>query len=491
MPKGSVARNAKCTTTTTTTTTTRAASRPPPRFLTIPVELREHIYNELLPYNSSSLFQLLLTNPQITREAKPFIFKQSLIFDGQSELYGWIRRVDRKYFRYVTDIQFKLHDIDPEKIVGALGKRLRQANITAANSARAPEGNPYDEACDREIDRLGNAFLLFPNIKHMTILAGTDADPRPSYHMLVSFSKLLSRRFPQLVTLINQDEYLPIGCLLGMQNLKRLSFPAFSSSSPAEVTAMISGLPKLLHLEFNRLHADTSTSQDNLYSRSATRQQCNYAELTRGLLNLESLAFYGESCEEDGEDNDGDDGDDGDDVDGGDDGGDDDADDDEDDDEDRDGEKAVPEIPEATRLFMGALNGHRSSLKKLKIFPNVDSYYESRVQKKIATFKTSTLTNLEISHACFPGINFLPATLNTLVLWSSERDVPFESSMKNLVITAKEFRSVVPALGNIIIYLEIEEWDGMAQARQWLYERMEAIGIGLRWRRWDGIPTAR
>lgn len=476
MPKGSVARNAKCTTTTTTTTTNTirpAASRSRPPFLTIPVELREHIYNELLPYDSSSLFQLLLTCPQITREAKPFIFKQSLIFDGQSKLYDWIRRVDRKYLRYVADIQFKLHDIDPEKIVGALGKRLRQANITAANSARAPEGNPYDEACDWEIDRLGNVFLLFPNVKHVTILAGTDADPRPSYHMLVSFSKLLSRRFPQLVTLINQDEYLPAGCLLGMQNLKRLCFPALSSSSPAEVTAMISGLPNLLHLEFNRLYAETGTSQDILYSRSATRQQCNYAELTPGLLNLESLAFYGESCGEDEEDDD------------------DDEDSDGDEDEDRDGEKAIPEIPEVTRLFMGALNGHKSSLRKLKIFPNLDPYYESRVQKKIATFKTSTLTYLEINHAYFPGFDFLPGTLNTLVLWSSERDVPFESSMKNLVLAAKEYRSDVPELGNIIIYLDIEEWDGLAQARQWLYERMEAIGIGLRWRRWDGTPRTR
>lgn len=474
MPKGSVAPNAK-----TTTTTTTAASRPPPRFLSIPVELREHIYNELLPYDSPSLFQLLLTSTQITREAKPFIFKQSLVFDGQSELYSWIRRVDRKYLRYVVDIQFKLHDIDPEKIVGALGKRLRQANITAANSAQAPEGSPYDEACDWEIDRLGNAFSLVPNIKYITVLGSTDADPRPSYHMLVSFSKLISRCFPQLVTLINQDEFLPAGCLLGMQNLKRLCFPGFSSSSPAEVTAMISGLPNLLHLEFNRLDSDTSTLQDNLYSRIAIRQQCSYAELTHGLPNLESLAFYGESCEEE-EDEDDDDEDE-----------DDENDENEDEYEDSDGEKAVPEIPEATRLFMGALDGHKSSLRKLKLLANVDSYYESRIQKKISTFKTSSLTYLEISHAHFPGFDFLPGTLNTLVLWSSERVVPFESSMKNLVRTAKEYRSVVPGLGNILIYLEIEDWDGMAQARQWLYERMEAIGIGLRWRRWDGFPSTR
>lgn len=437
--------------------------RAPPHFLTIPLELREHIYTELIIDDASSLFQLLLTNQQISREAKPFIFKQSLAFDGQSELYEWLPRVDRRFLRYVVDVQFKLHDIDPEKIVGALGKRLRQANITAANSAQAPVGNPYDEACDLEIEHLGNAFSLLPNVKHFTVLPSTDADPRPSYHMLVAFSNLLSRRFPNLLTLTSHEEFLPARFLSSLKNLRRLCFSGMSTSPPAEVTAMIRGLPGLVELEINRLEADTSTRQSDLYSRIATSQPCNYAELTRGIPRLQSLAFYGESCNEAGNDE---------------------NDDEEDEDEDED---EVAEIPEVTRFFMGALDGHKSSLQKLQLFANVDSSFAGRVQKKLATFRVSSLLHLETFHAHFPGFKFLPPTLRTLVLWSSAQDVPFEASMKSLVSTAREHRSAVPDLENILIYLDIHDWDAAEGPRNWLCNTMETLGIGLSWKNWDGF----
>lgn len=437
--------------------------RAPPHLLTIPLELREHVYSELIVDDASSLFPLLLTNRQISREAKPFIFKQSLAFDGQSELYEWLPRVDRRFLRYVVDIQFKLHDIDPEKIVGALGKRLRQANITAANSAEAPVGNPYDEACDLEIEHLGSAFSLFPNVKHFTILPSTDADPRPSYHMLVAFSNLLSHRFPHLLTLTNQEEFLPARFLSSLKNLRRLCFSGMTTSPPAEVTAIIRGLPSLVELEINRLDANTSPRQVDLYSRIATSQPCNYVELTQSVPILRSLAFFGENCNED-----------------------DDEEEDDDDDEDE-VEDDVVEIPDVTRFFMGALNGHKSSLQKLQLFANVDSSFAGRVQKKLATFRVSSLLHLETFHAHFPGFKFLPPTLRTLVLWSSAREVPFEASMKSLINTAKEHQSAVPDLENILIYLDIDDWHAAEGPRNWLCNMMGTLGIGLSWKNWDGF----
>lgn len=463
--KASAAPNAKSqsqsTKSTKTTKTTRATKKAAPHLLTIPLELREHIYAELLPEDASTLFQLLLTNRQLSREAKPFTFRQPLAFDGQSELYAWLPRVDPRFLRYVTDVQFKLHDIDPERIVGALGQRLRQANITAANSAHAPVGNPYDEACDLEIIRLGNAFSYLPNVKHFTVLPSTDADPRPSYHMLVSFSNLLAAQFPHLFTLTNHEEFLPASFLSSLQNLRRLCFSGMSTSSPAELTALVRGLPNLVELEINRLDADTSGRQSDRYSRIATSHQCNYAELSQGLPGLESLAFYGESCDHD-----------------------EDEDEDEDDDDDDDD---VAEIPEATRLFMIALDGQRSPLQKLQIFAQVDSSFESRVKRKLAAFKTSNLVHLETFHAHFPGFDFLPGSLRTLVLWSSERDVPFEASMKALVSTARQHRSSVPNLGTILINLDVEDWEEVRDARAWLCQRMENLGIRLSWKYWDGF----
>ena len=429
--------------------TSNAIRKPSPRFLDIPLELREHIYAELVLDEPSALFPLLLTNQQILGEAKPFLFRQSLAFDGQSELYEWLHTVDRTCLRYVIDVQFKLHDIDPERIVGALGKRLRQANITAANSAHAPNGNPYDEACDIEIERLGKAFSFIPNVKNFTILSSTDSDPRPSYHMLVAFSNLLPIRFPHLYSLTNQEEFLPLEFLSGLPNLRRVCFSGMSTTDPAEVTALFHGLQNLVDLEINRLDTDSNIRQSELYSRIATTQQCNYAQLIRCIPRLESLAFYGETCDDD------------------------------DDDED-------PEVPDATSSFLRALDGHGCPLEKLQVFANVTAPIETEIQKRLATFHTSTLIHFETFHAHLPPLNYLPPTLETLVLWTSESEVDIATSMKALVAMAREFRQQLPDLAEIRIHLDVEAWNEVEAARSSIQQRMAALGIKLTWRQWDG-----
>ena len=422
----------------------------PPHFLTIPLELREHVYAELILDDPCSLFQLLLTNRQVYREAKPFLFRQSLSFDGQAEFYEWIQTVDRAYLRYVVDIQFKLHDIDPENIVGALGKRLRQAHITAANSAQAPVGNPYHEACDLEIERLGRAFLLFPNVRRFTVLSSTDSDPRPSYHMLVAFSNLLAVRFPHLMSFTNQEEFLPVGFLSKMKNLQRFSFSGVTTSSPAEVTAVFQEFHSLVDLEISRLDQETSRRQTELYFRVAKPQQCNYGELMRCIPNLESLSFYGESVDEEA---------------------------------DEDDEYAMPDL---TKNFLAPLDGRGCPLQTLRILANVSAGSEGWMQKKIASFHTSRLVHLETVHAHLPPMKYLPQTLETLVLWTSESEVDIGASMKELMRMVGDFRSSIPRLAEIMIHLDVEDWDGVGGARRILCQRMLALGIRLRWIRWDG-----
>lgn len=428
----------------------KAVKGPSPHFLTIPLELREHVYAELIPEDPCSLFQLLLTNRQVYREAKPFLFRQSLSFDGQAEFYDWIQTVDRAFLRYVVDVQFKLHDIDPENIVGALGKRLRQANITAANSAQAPVGNPYHEACDLEIERLGGGFSFLPNVRYFTVLSCTDSDPRPSYHMLVAFSNLLAVRFPHLMSLANQEEYLPLSFMSKMKNLQRFSFPGMTTSSPAEVTAMFQGFQSLVDLEINRLDQESSRRQTELYFRAATPQQCNYGELMRCIPNLESLSFYGESIYEEA---------------------------------DEDDEDATPVL---TNDFLAPLDGRGCPLQTIRILANVSAGSEGWMQKKLASFHTSSLINLETFHAHLPPIKYLPQTLETLVLWTSESEVDIGASMKELVRMVGDSRSLIPRLAEIVIHLDVEDWDGVAGARRIISQRMLALAIRLRWKRWDG-----
>ena len=429
--------------------TSNAIRKPSPNFLDIPLELREHIYAELVLNEPSALFPLLLTNHQILGEAKPYLFRQSLAFDGQAELYEWLQTVDRACLRYVVDVQFKLHDIDPERIVGALGKRLRQANITAANSAHAPSGNPYDEACDIEIERLGKAFSFIPNVRHFTILSSTDSDPRPSYHMLVTFSNLLPARFPYLLSLTSQEDFLPLEFVSGLPNIRRICFTGMSTSDPAEVTALFHGLQNLVELEINRLETNSSIRQSELYSRIATTQQCNYAQLIRCISQLETLAFYGEPCDED------------------------------DDDEDL-------EVPEVTSNFLRTLDGRGCPLEKLQVFANVTAPIETEIQKRLATFHTSTLLHVETFHAHLPPLNYLPPSIETLVLWTSESEVDIASSMKTLLAMAREFRQQLPNLAEIHIHLDVEAWDEVEAARASIRQRLAALGINLRWSRWDG-----
>ncbi|KAL8713094.1 MAG: hypothetical protein Q9225_006832 [Loekoesia sp. 1 TL-2023] len=146
----------------------------------LPPELRERIYNELFHEQPSSLFNLLTVSRRISSEVRPWIFKLPVTFNGQQNLFRWLSRVDLGFLRYVTTVRFKLHDIDPDKIVGALGERLRRAKLQ-----KKPQdfGNPYREACQLEISRVLAALKTFKSLRSLTILDSTSADPRPPLNL--------------------------------------------------------------------------------------------------------------------------------------------------------------------------------------------------------------------------------------------------------------------------------------------------------------------
>ena len=197
---------------------------------------------------------LLVVNRQLSAEVLPFQFKRHLIFDGQEELFEWLDDVDHQYLHYVVDISFKLHDIDSGKIVGALGKRLRQANIanTKSSQSTGQRDSPYHEACDVEMRKIGEAFNLIPNLQKLTIATTDAGDPQPPQRMLTAFSRLLSRRFRHLHTMISYEDALSVDFIANKPRLRRLRFPAISTSTNAEVAGIFSNL-SLMQLEIYRL----------------------------------------------------------------------------------------------------------------------------------------------------------------------------------------------------------------------------------------------
>lgn len=233
------------------------------QFLELALELRENIYSHLIYEDPSALFYLLTVNRQLAREVKPFLYRQPLTFDGQSELFDWLSEVDHDYLDHVVDVRFKLHDIDPAKIVGALGRRLQQANISRNSGSRGPdtEDNPYFEACHLDLKRVLRAFQLLPNVRHFTILSSAEGDPEPHHRTMDAFSKLLGNCFPNLYSLTSEEDQFPTDCLTSKPKLRRLRFPATTTTHDNETADIFRNLA-LKDLEICRLPYHTASAAE-------------------------------------------------------------------------------------------------------------------------------------------------------------------------------------------------------------------------------------
>ncbi|KAL8648996.1 MAG: hypothetical protein Q9226_005760 [Calogaya cf. arnoldii] len=164
------------------------------RLLRIAPELREQIYEELLYDRPSSLFQLLLVNRQISREVKPWIFRQPLAFDGQQSLYKWLALVDPVFLPDVVNVRMKLHDLKPDQIMEAFSERLARASVSDTGSETT--GPPYQETFDRDLLQIRSALSKFTNLRSFTLLENASGDPQPPSRMLVAFAALILTDVP-------------------------------------------------------------------------------------------------------------------------------------------------------------------------------------------------------------------------------------------------------------------------------------------------------
>ena len=256
--------------------------------LNIPLELREQIYAEVLFETPGTLPQLLQCNRQISEEARPFLYRQPISFDGQANLFNWLERVDRKHLRHVTTIKFKLHDIEPEKIVGALGERLRRTRIPGP--VPLSNENPYHIACNEQVKKIGKAFSLLPNVTSFTFLECEDCDPHPSVRMLVSLSHEVAHRFPNLQSLTIQTDLLSTTFISKLPYIRSLSITGFSISTATETQSILSPLADLVSLTITGPSTNLSFQQRPGYT-GPLRVQTITPSTLRSLPKLKSLSI--------------------------------------------------------------------------------------------------------------------------------------------------------------------------------------------------------
>lgn len=423
---------------------TPARSRARLQFLTIPLEIREHIYNDLLDVMPSTLFDLLLTNRQITREAKPFLYRQPLIFDGQSEFVDWLRNADRTYLRHVVEIHFKLHDIDPAKIVGALGKRLRQAP-----AARDCDDNPYEEACNQEIARLGNCFKYLPNVKSFTILPYSRNDARPPCEMLEAFADMLGDQLPNLRSLTYYEELLSITFLSSFEKLRHLRFPGVSTSSRAEVVETFRSLPELCRLEIWRPDFNIEDKHYQDLSGESDAGRCNIADIVGCLPHLKALNFreYALST------------------------------------------RPSPVFNPIRKTVFETLNALQRlpRLQELEILTNIDLL--SRVQERFEDFISSSrsLRYVESYYDDMPAFEDLAPTIETLVMRLDPASELRPALLTDILSGVGESRAKLPRLREILLYLDsFPDSERTRNIATWVREKLQRMGIALRLKLWDG-----
>ncbi|KAI4156258.1 MAG: hypothetical protein L6R39_001146 [Caloplaca ligustica] len=241
---------------------------------TIPPEIRERIYHELCNDQPSSLFNLLTVSHCISREVRPWIFRQPITFNGQHNLFQWLSTVDPHFLHYVKTVRFELHDIDAKNIVSSFEERLRRVSLQGHSKGI---DNPYFEACDRDCSQVLVALKKFRNLRDLTILDCTPPNPGP---LLVTLRKLLHVILAELplVTLS-----VPHGMLFVNTNtnnqIERLQIRGFAFVDPPRLPSYLNAFPKLRVLQMcscwnnKGLHWHPGRGSISFHERSMPRLQ--------------------------------------------------------------------------------------------------------------------------------------------------------------------------------------------------------------------------
>jgi hypothetical protein len=206
-----------------------------PTLFTLPLELREYIYEDVLLRSSHGL-QLLMTCREIYEEARKFLLRR-LVFRSQSALFEWFTQAPKhrykQYLHTVTDIVFQLQDVD-----------LRL--LTLFYSATRPTSTNQLELQNHDLTKLHYVFTQLPNVKRLTVR--TSPKSHPLYQLfLAKFLYMLSSVWPRLQSLSLEGNFhhQSLAFLSKFRELHCFEFDGFSASSPSETAAILSGLQHL------------------------------------------------------------------------------------------------------------------------------------------------------------------------------------------------------------------------------------------------------
>lgn len=215
-------------------------------FFTLPLELREQIYKEVLASPAQGP-QLLRTCREIKTEAHKFVFQRPLNFRSQLSLYTWLDRAPDDLTPHVTEISLKVQDVDL--------RSLLESDASTSQSTTPPRLLTWD-LYEIEVDKLNQALRKLPNVKTITIQALSSRQSFLYRGFMARVLEMLSSLYPTLLDLRLEGNmhYQSLEFLTGLQHLQSFSFDGFSSTSSTETADILASLEHLSNLSLISQH---------------------------------------------------------------------------------------------------------------------------------------------------------------------------------------------------------------------------------------------
>ncbi|ORY17809.1 hypothetical protein BCR34DRAFT_9824 [Clohesyomyces aquaticus] len=247
--------------------------------LTLPLELREQIYKEVLT-NHLQGPELLRSCREIYDEAHKFLFQRPLLLRNLPALQRWLDQAPERHFPNVIEVILELPDVDLTRL------------LTSPSSSHTPSSPQVSvrDLYEQELEGLYRGLKKLEQAKTLTIKTLPDSQSFLYRDFVAKFLDRLGSVFPGLqhLTLEGNFHHQSLSFLSSIKELRHLSFDGYSSTSPTATAEILAGLPHLTSLSLFS-HPALLTPTDHVHSSFTSNRQSVTGSVLRFMNPLGSL----------------------------------------------------------------------------------------------------------------------------------------------------------------------------------------------------------